>query len=117
MGKYARVTVIRHRNSNHPLLSAAGYDLQARSNKIMLPNDASVHPTRTVHSGRHGQDYSDALELKFNRALALGRFEGWTKSQYRTELDRLVAQERALLRNGDRALNSVARPGAKRAGQ
>ena len=102
---------------NHPLLSAAGYDLQGRSNKIVLPNDARVHPTRAIHIGRHEGTYSSVLKAKFDETLALGRSQGWTKAQYRAALDSVVAEERAALRNGDRALNSVARPGAKRAGQ
>jgi hypothetical protein len=99
---------------NHPLIKAAGFDLESRSNKIFLPKDAATHPARSIHNGRHDGEYSRALRGLMTQAYNQGQAAGWGQAQYRAELDRIISQERAVLRTGMRALNRNARPGATR---
>lgn len=98
---------------NHELLSLSGADLQARSNKIFLPKEAGLHPTRSLHDGRHTNAVSENLANQMDAVGEVGKRNGWTAQQYRTALDSIMAQERALLKSGDRARNKVARPWSK----
>lgn len=99
---------------NHPLLKLAGYDLQSRQNKIFLPNNkaALTYKKRSIHQGRHASRVSENLATKMTQAQKLGKKNKWTQEQYRKALDKIVADERKLLRSGDRQLNKNARPGA-----
>jgi len=48
--------IISHTNvltRDHPLLAAAGFNLQSQANRIFLPTDSSMHDTRSIHIGRH----------------------------------------------------------------
>jgi hypothetical protein len=102
---------------NHPLLGLAGYDLQGRANRMLLPSISSAHPTRSIHRGRHDKAYSEVLRDRMNEIVERGRAEGFSQADYRRELDALVAWERAALRSGDRALNKNGRPWSNRVGR
>ncbi|UVW28437.1 AHH domain-containing protein [Massilia sp. H6] len=98
---------------NHELLSLSGADLQARSNKIFLPKAPGSHPTRSLHDGRHTNAVSENLANQMDAVVEAGKRNGWTEQQYRKALDAITAQERALLKSGDRGLNKIARPWSK----
>ncbi|WP_288846685.1 RHS repeat-associated core domain-containing protein [uncultured Citrobacter sp.] len=95
---------------NHPLLQAAGFDLQKMQNKIFLPTKGSLHATRSIHKGRHLKKVSENLASKMNEAYRYGQKNGWTQKDYRKALDKIVADERAALKSGKRALNKNRRP-------
>jgi hypothetical protein len=90
---------------NHELLDMAGYNLQSRGNMIFLPETAMAHPTRSIHSGRHLNSVSQSLSDQMDVFVGFGKAEGWSQVQYRQALDSMIAQERAVLRSGERALN------------
>ncbi|HHU4239187.1 TPA: AHH domain-containing protein [Escherichia coli] len=100
--------IISDKNSltkNHPLLKAAAYDLQKMKNKIFLPTKCELHATRTIHKGRHLRKVSRNLANKMTEALEYGKKHGWTQQEYSNALDAIVAEERAALKDGTRALN------------
>ncbi|MFG0576641.1 AHH domain-containing protein [Shewanella sp. yb_14] len=97
---------------NHELLDLAEFDLQKRQNKIFLPTDESLHPTRSIHRGRHTTQVSRNLAEQMDAVVEVGKQQGWTKPQYRKALDSIISQERQLLRSGHRALNKNQRPWA-----
>jgi len=98
---------------NHELLELAGYNLQKRSNKIYLPKLAESHPTRSIHNGKHTNSVSENLANLMDQVVEIGRAQGWSQEQYRGALNQIVAQERHLLRTGERALNKHKREWAK----
>lgn len=97
---------------NHELLDAAGYDLQSRNNKMFLPTNESLHPTRSIHKGRHTNSVSENLANQMDEVLEYGRANGWTQQQYNDALRGIISGERQLLRDGSRALNKNKRPWA-----
>lgn len=98
---------------NHDLLQQAGFNLQSRANKIFLPTDASLHPTRSIHLGRHTTGVSRNLADQMDQVLEVGTQNGWSQTQFDQALRAIISQERQLLRSGERALNRNARPGAQ----
>jgi hypothetical protein len=46
------------------------------------------------------------------QAEQAGKRNNWNQAQYRKALDKIVSDERKLLRSGERQLNKNARPGA-----
>ncbi len=66
-----------HTNSatkNHPLLQRAGFNnLNARANRIFLPTCETLHPTRTIHLGRHTTVSMKAVQKKMNELYAIGQ--------------------------------------------
>ena len=99
---------------NHPLLKLAGFDLQSRQNKIFLPNKtkALTDGRRSIHQGRHAGRVNRNLGSKMDRVEIIGKRDNWNQAQYRKALDKIVSNERKLLRSGERQLNKNARPGA-----
>jgi RHS repeat-associated protein len=99
---------------NHPLLKLAGFDLQSRQNKIFLPNKATAMADgrRSIHEGRHAGRVNDNLAGRMTQAERAGKRNNWSQAQYRKALDKIVSDERKLLRSGERQLNKNARPGA-----
>lgn len=79
---------------------------------MFLPTDGSAHPTRSIHRGRHRVSVSENLENQMDTVVEFGKANGWTQEQCRAALDKSVADERALLRSGQRALNKNSRTGA-----
>jgi hypothetical protein len=98
---------------NHELLDLAGFDLQSRTNKIFLPTEASLHPTRSIHLGRHRTSVSRNLAEQMDQIVEVGKQNGFTQEQYLKALRSMISEERQLLRSGERALNKNMRPGAK----
>ena len=98
---------------NHELLELADFDLQSRANKIYLPTDATLHPTRSIHLGRHRTSVSDNLASRMDEAVALGQQNAWNTQQYAQALRSIIGQERRLLKSGQRALNIHSRPGSE----
>jgi hypothetical protein len=98
---------------NHELLDLAGFDLQSRVNKIFLPIEESLHPTRSIHSGRHLTTVSRNLAEQMDQIVEVGQQNGFTQGQYIKALRSMISEERQLLRSGERALNKNMRPGAR----
>ena len=88
---------------NHELLELAGFDLQNRQNKIFLPVNETLHPTRSIHNGRHITQVSKDLEKQMDAVVEYGQQQGWTQKEYKQELEAIIAQERKLLKSGERA--------------
>ena len=108
--------IVSDKNSltkNHELLELSGYDLQKRSNKIYLPTLEYLNPTRSIHKGRHLNSVSESLSILMDQVVEFGKQQGWSKEQFRQALDGIIAQERHLLRTGERALNKNKRDDAK----
>ncbi|WP_211223581.1 AHH domain-containing protein, partial [Saccharibacillus kuerlensis] len=97
---------------NHDLLDEVGYNLQSRNNKMFLPTNDSLHPTRSIHKGRHSNSVSENLANQMDEVLEYGRANGWTQQQYNDALRDIINGERKLLRDGSRALNKNKRPNA-----
>ena len=98
---------------NHELVDLAGFDLQSRTNKILLPTDGALHPTRSIHLGRHRVSVSRNLAEQMDQVVRVGGQRGFSQQQYDAALRELLKQERGKLLRGERALNKNARPGAK----
>ncbi len=98
---------------DHPLLELAGYGLQKRSNKIFLPTSGDLHPTRSIHKGRHLNSVSVNLATQMDQVVEFGMKEKWTQQQFKNALDTIIAKERHLLRTGQRALNKNKREDAQ----
>jgi RHS repeat-associated protein len=97
---------------NHPLIALAGFDLQSQANKIYLPDNENLHPTRSIHNGRHPNVVSTNLARQMNDAVVLGRQQGWGQKQYDDALRGIIAKERIELKAGNRMLNKNHRPWA-----
>ncbi len=98
---------------NHELLELAGFDLNSSKNLIYLPTDELLHPTRSIHLGRHRNSISRNMEKQMDAIVRIGSQQGWSKQQYNQALVELLSQERQILKSGNRALNKNARPWAK----
>jgi len=96
--------------ANHELLDLAGFDLQSRANKLFLPTDAALHPTRSIHLGRHRTSVSRNLAEQMDQIVEIGRQQSWSQEQYLGALRSMISEERQLLKAGDRALNKNMRP-------
>ena len=86
----------------------------SRINKIYLPTQANQHPSRSIHLGRHTNDYSDKIARKMNMIAERGKIAGWTPAQYREQTKSMLAELRQELKGGNIALNKHHRPWAKR---
>ena len=84
------------------------------TNKIYLPKTADQHPTRSVHSGRHTNSYSENVERRMNAIVQQGKAGGWAPAQYREATRTALSQLRQDLRAGEIALNKNHRPWAKK---
>lgn len=77
-------------------------------NKMILPTVEGAQvstTTRTVHQGRHFDQYSEELAKEMTRIYKTGERAVWTKAQYRAELENLISKTRAELKNGEVNLN------------
>ncbi len=90
---------------NHELLELSGFDLQKRQNKMFLPTDESLHPTRSIHNGKHTNDVSVNLAEQMDAVVKAGKQNDWNQKQYKQALDAIITQERQALKSGERALN------------
>ena len=105
--------IINQASKTHPLLTAAGFNIHSRVNRIFLPTQISQHPTRSIHSGRHTQESRQAVDRKMTDIYATGQAQGWGPAQYRAALRVMTSEFRQELRAGNIALNSQQRPWAK----
>jgi hypothetical protein len=76
---------------------------------MFLPTDGALHPTRSIHLGRHRASVNRNLAQQMDQVLEFGLQNSWTRPQYNQALRGIIWQERQLLRAGDRALNVNAR--------
>ena len=100
---------------NHQLLKLAGLasrDLNRPINRIFLPTEASQHPTRTIHRGRHTAASMRDVARDMKKAVEKGTRENWSQAQYRQALRKIISDNRQQLRAGNIALNSIHRPWA-----
>jgi hypothetical protein len=100
--------IISHTNDltkNHKLLGLAGFDLESRSNKIFLPANESLHPTRSIHNGRHVKVPMKEVARKMDDIVALGESKGWGQAKYKAELEAMLSEIRQDLKAGNIALN------------
>lgn len=99
---------------NHELLEKAGFNnINARTNMIFLPKNESLHPTRTIHNGRHTQRSMDKIAERMDRIVSVGRAQNWNPSQYNSALRGMLSEYRQEFRAGNIALNVKQRPWAK----
>ena len=91
------------------MLKKSGLDVELKDNKIVLPTNKGkeLYPdtTRVVHEGRHVRpfDLIDKL-VKLNENST-----NYTKEKLRTEIVRIINEERELLHKGLKQLNKNAR--------
>ncbi len=93
--------------ATHPALARAGFNIEKYVNKIALPSKPGLHPTRTVHNGRHTAASMEALAQELDRidkALAAGRM---TPAEGRAAIEAAIARERKDLRAGIKSLNKA----------
>ena len=77
----------------HVLLDLAGYDLQKRSNKIYLPTVDILHPTRSIHKGRHLNSVSVNLANQMDQIVELGKKKVGHNSNLKKHLRLLLQQK------------------------
>ncbi|MCB2343289.1 AHH domain-containing protein [Clostridium estertheticum] len=95
---------------NHEIFDLAGYNsadelLQSRRNKIFLPKYGYIHPTRSIHNGRHTNAVSKNLSERMEDVVAIGKQQNWNPDQYKKSLYKIISDERKELRSGNRWLN------------
>ncbi len=109
--------IVSHTNSatkNHRLLQLAGFtNLNARANRIFLPTCETLHPTRTIHRGRHTTASMKAVQQKMDKLYAIGQSQDWNPTQYKSAFRNMLSETRQDLRAGNIALNSKHRPWSK----
>jgi hypothetical protein len=98
---------------NHELLELADFDLQSRANKILLPETEALHPTRSIHNGRHTNAHSESIATDMDAIVKRGKELGFGKNEYRFELNSLLREQRQLLKQGEIPLNKNARDWSK----
>jgi|GEM_PF-3692808 len=101
---------------DHELLELAGFNLESRANKIFLPTDEYLHPTRTIHLGRHTTVAIRQVQLEMNQVVKIGQAQGWSQTEYQEALRSMLQDFRQQLKAGDIALNKNMRPWANRPG-
>jgi len=105
--------IINQASKNHDLLTAAGFNIHSRANRIYLPTNESQHPTRSIHSGRHTNEARITVENEMTKIYKRGQAQGWGSSQYREAVRVMTSEFRQELRAGNIALNSKHRPWTK----
>jgi hypothetical protein len=115
--KYTQRHHILHQKlGNHELFSKAGMDVEHALNRMILPTKkgAGLSTTkRSIHEGRHLKKVERYLERKMDDAAREGFQNNWDQTQYKKALKRIIREERALLKTGERKLNKNHRPWAK----
>ena len=115
--------IISHSNiltKDHKLLELAGFNLQSRANRMLLPTKEGVKVSKTkrsIHYGKHIDLVSKRIAKKMQDALDLGAEVGWSQEQYHTQLVKIISEERKALKSGDRILNINHRPLATDSGR
>jgi hypothetical protein len=109
--------IIHQKLKNEELFKLAGMDVENAYNKMLLPNvkgSEYINTTKSIHQGRHLDKVVDILEAKMDKAVRVGKAQGWTQQQYANELKSIISDEAKMLRSGERALNKHAREWAKK---
>jgi hypothetical protein len=96
---------------DHELIDLAEFDLQSATNRIFLPTEPGLHPTRSIHSGRHYSEVSRDLARQMDEAVMVGKQHNFSVQQYNKALRELISAERQELRSGRRRLNKNSRNG------
>ena len=100
---------------DHKLLDLAGFDLNSKSNIMLLPTKKGFKITttdRSIHDGNHIDLVSKRLAGKMEDYVKLGNQKGWGQPEYHKALVEIIAEEKAALKAGDRILNKNHRPKA-----
>jgi RHS repeat-associated protein len=93
--------------ANHPLVSRIGYDIQSKMNLMALPTRKGIHPTRTVHRGRHREIYTREFQQLMDDLDRQVRAGTMSPERARAILDERIAKVRQELRSGKRSLNKA----------
>jgi hypothetical protein len=97
---------------NHELFQLSGINVHSRVNKIYLPENASLHESRSIHYKRHTSTYSEKVSWRMDGLVEQGKAAGWTQQQYRDKTRKLLSELRQELRAGNIGLNKHHRPWA-----
>ena len=106
---YQEHHIISNKNDwtkDHELLKLAGFNLDSRSNKMFLPKSPGMHPSRSIHNGKHWDAISEDISIKMKSILEQGKLEQWTQEMYRTKFNNLLMNTRKELKSGKTILNS-----------
>jgi hypothetical protein len=111
--KHHVLTGKQNQVSQHPIWQKAGITAEHKINKIDLPVLGLLHPTKSIHRGRHLQRLADKQKYLLDKLEKLGDRLQWSPNEYLRRLSRLLAVERRKLLTGHRGLNKHRRPWAK----
>lgn len=71
---------------NHQLFNLAGINPDSRTNRIYLPTRPDLHPTRSLHKGKHVNAYSQEAAERMNDIVLRGKMAGGINSNMRRNL-------------------------------
>jgi RHS repeat-associated protein len=94
--------IIPRSKATDPAIKAAGFNVDKPSNLIYLPEETGTHPTRSLHKGwnKGHAEYNTIMTEKLKRINKIGKAEGWSKTEYADELEKLKNNTRKGLREG-----------------
>lgn len=107
--------IISNKNKHtkdHELLRLTGLNINSRVNKIYLPNNASLHASRSIHYKKHTDSYSQKVAEKMDKIVHKGKAAGYTQQQYKAETRQMLSEMRQEFRAGNIGLNKHLRPQA-----
>ena len=100
---------------DNKLWSLSETNCEEEFNKILLPTKkgAELYKTKaSIHEGRHLGKVTRELEDKMNEVVKEGELKNFTQKKYRSELMKIIKEEKKLLETGRRALNKNKQPWA-----
>jgi RHS repeat-associated protein len=100
---------------DHELVDMAGGVelLEKRSNKILLPDDAANHATRSIHKGRHYNKVSENNAKLMDSKLEKIRQSGGGQEEALEAINQIQKKQREALKAGDVKLNKNSRDWAE----
>ena len=104
--------IIHKRLSDHELWIRAGRTVEDRANKMLLPTvEGAVKSTtkRSIHQGSHVKEVWGRLREQMDDVITNGTIQNWSQQRYSQELNRIIREEKALLKSGEQALNKHGR--------
>ncbi|PWU06494.1 MAG: hypothetical protein C5B43_01735 [Verrucomicrobia bacterium] len=107
---YQQHHIISHTNAktkSHDLLKLANFDLQSTHNLMYLPSKAGLHPTRSLHRGKHFDDVSRRMEKRMDDIVKKGNAGDWTTNQYNEALMDILKDMRSQLKQSKIKLNNA----------
>lgn len=104
---YQRHHIVPQQLKRHPALAMTGFDPEKYRNKIALPVEAGIHPTRTVHRGMHRAEYTQKFERVLDSVALQIRRGILTPEEGRKLIETAVSRERQDLRTGATSLNKA----------